>query len=611
MTLAVFGVLLTAAFAAFVYLRHERLGLEGVGLAALRTVGLGAVILLVFNPGCARPATTGVPLVLLDGSLSMAAAGGRWAAALDTARVLAGAEGTVLVFGSSVREGAPVEPSDGVSRLEPALAVARGLARPITVVTDGELTDKNAMAMAPVGQLDVVLLARDTVPSAALLEIAVPPSVQRGDSITVMLTVGTFGDLRADSAWLEVHDGARRVVARQLPLPSAPARVRRRVTLPTASLGLGATVLAFRLGAEGDQDARDDVRQRVITVTDQPAVVIIVDPADWEGRFLVETFDRISGAPVRGYARTGETAWIEMRSVRAVPESRVVGAARNAGLLVVRGSRSSLDAFRPRGPSWWWPSGADGDPAFDMGDWYATTPVPASPLASDLARIDWDSLPPLIGVATSQADSTVWVALTAQRGRRGAARPVLLSASVGSRRTLVSSATGFWRWALRGGLGAEAVRTVVSAGMDWLLQTDRTDVTDVRIAGTGVATRGTPLVVEWTGVSIPDSATMILTSDAVEERYVVAPDPAGRAELWLEPGTYAWSVEGTTNAGMAVVESYSAEFPPSSVATLSDQVGARAGLIQERFLRQRWWMFLLALAALVGEWAWRQRRGLP
>ena len=607
--LAVAGMLFAAVLALFVYLGRERLGREGLGLAALRTVGLSALVLLVLNPGCAQSGQRGAPVVLLDVSLSMGSDVHQWQTAVDTSGILTGSNGTVLAFGNSVRDFEQLEPRDGMSRLDPALRVAQGLGRPTTVVTDGELTDAETMTAGRVGGVEWVLVLRDTAASAALLDVDVPPLINRGDSMKVIMTIGVFGSLTSDSAMLEITAGGRRLHAQRLALPGTPARVRRSVTVSSRALRLGPNVLEFRLTAADDEEARDDIRWRTVTATDQPAVVVIADPADWEGRVLSETFARVSGSPVRGFARIADTMWVDMRSLEFVSESSVAQAARNAGLVVLRGTATLVERFGSRGPSWWWPGGHDDDPPMVSGDWYVDREVGNSPLAPALARIAWDSLPPLNGVARVPSDSADWIALTSRLGRRGAARPVLVGGSPGTSRRLVTTATGFVRWALRGDLGAAAIRTVAAAGMDWLLRADGARPSEVTLAAGGVAMRGTPLTFEWVGV-IPDSAVVVVQSDGRTHRHLVYPDPAGRAELWLEPGSYAWSIEGAGSSGVAVVEPYSAEFAPGPV-TAPFGAGSVAGFAEIRLLRQQWWVFLLALAALAGEWAWRQRRGLP
>src|SRR5207253_368110 len=113
-----------------------------LGLAALRAAALGALVLLLWNPSAARVAAGGAPpLVLLDASLSMAGHGGRWRDALDTARALAQG-GIIWRFGERVAGFDTLPPTDGASRLAPALdaAAARGgpvLSRPIVLPDSG------------------------------------------------------------------------------------------------------------------------------------------------------------------------------------------------------------------------------------------------------------------------------------------------------------------------------------------------------------------------------------------------------------------------------------------------------------------------------------------
>ena len=80
----VLATLFVAVLAGIVYLRRERLGVQGAGLAALRTVALGVLFLALFNPGRLSRVTGGTPMVLLDASLSMGATGGQWQDALAT-----------------------------------------------------------------------------------------------------------------------------------------------------------------------------------------------------------------------------------------------------------------------------------------------------------------------------------------------------------------------------------------------------------------------------------------------------------------------------------------------------------------------------------------------
>ncbi|MEE8573666.1 MAG: hypothetical protein V3T20_10395 [Gemmatimonadota bacterium] len=605
------AVMIAAAIAGVIYLRQEKLGLEGLGFAVLRTVGFTALILLIFNPSCSQRGSRGPPIVLLDRSLSMGAAGGRWTAALDTARAIAGSDGTVLGFGHTVGPLADSQPTDGLSRIRMALAETRALGRPTTVVTDGELTDAGDLPSSLVWGVTMVLLPRDAVPGAALVAVGVPERVQLDDSIPVAVTIAAWGDVLGDTLILDILEGERRLLSRSLGIPQTPAVLQRRVVLPARRLGTGLRVMELRVTLDGDRETRDNVRQRVITVTEQPAIVVIVDPADWEGRFLLRILSDVSGVPVRGFARIGMEQWIDMRSLESVSLAQLRGAVRTAGLVVARGSNDVLSAANRRGPVWRWPAGDTVRTALLRGDWYLARQVPASPLAGALTRLEWDSLPPLTAVRVSEPDSGDWVAVTAQLGRRGAARPVLLGRGLGRDRELITVSTGLWRWTFRGGAGLEAVRTLLAAGVDWLLQSDRAARGEVRLASGPVVRRSTPLVLEWSRSSVPDSAVVRFTADSVEREYTLFPDPEGRAQVALDPGVYRWTVPGAASSGLAVVEEYSDEFLPRQVVAIDTGVEGSRVLREEVFLRQRWWLFFLAVLVFSAEWAWRQRRGLP
>src|SRR5687768_575860 len=112
------------ALAAFTYLRLERLGRRSVVPLLCRAVAWTALGLLLLNLGC----PVGVPpdraLVLLDGSLSMGAAGRQWREAREAAAAL----GEVRVFGDE-QAGGDSMPTRGRSLLGPALATAAASGR--------------------------------------------------------------------------------------------------------------------------------------------------------------------------------------------------------------------------------------------------------------------------------------------------------------------------------------------------------------------------------------------------------------------------------------------------------------------------------------------------
>jgi hypothetical protein len=605
----ILGLAVAAALGGFVYLGRERLGPEGLGLAALRTVGLGALVLLLFNPVQTGRTTGGPPTVLLDASLSMGAAGGPWQEALDSARSLAGARGPLLRFGSDVAPFDTLPPADGLSRVRAPLMQARADGAPTIVVTDGELTDAQSLPPSLLSGVRWVVLPRDSLPGAALLQVDVPEVVQRGDSIPVTVTLAVWGGLDASSGTLEITAGERRLLARDFALPPSGGRGERRFALAPGTMAAGEHVLRLRLGVPGDVESRDNERLRAVTVTDQPAAVVIVDPPDWEGRFLVHALGEVAGAAVWGYARATDSTWIDMRTLRRVPQQRVRAAARRAGLLVVRSGRPGVVPQGRTGPVWRWPAGSDALVELFVGDWYVPANLPASPVAGRLAGLAWDSLPPLSGVVPFAPTDDEWVGLSARQGRRGAARPVLVGRDSAGQRQLTTAGTGLWRWALRGGRPGEAYRALVAAGVDWLLRSGTTPGT-MRLTALRVVPRGVPAAFRWRGDSVPDSVAVALAGGDTTRRITLQFDPDGVALVSLEPGVYRWSAPLWRAGGVVAVESYSDEFAPRPVVVPADD-GRGGARILEVYARQRWWLFVVAVLALAGEWAWRQRRGLP
>ena len=600
------GVGVAAAVAGFVYLAHERLGLAGWGLAALRTAALGALILLLVNPVRERPGEAAPPTVLLDASLSLAAAGGRWDAALDSARVLAGDRGVILRFGDGVAPFDTTPPTAGLTLVDQALRTAAGRSGPVYIVTDGEIADYASLPAALRDDASVVLLVRDTVPNAALLEVVIPSRVRQEDSIPITVEIGTWGPLSDSVGTLEISATGRVLLRRSIPIPTPPGAARRTVWLPPGALASGSHAVRVGLSVTGDSEERDDVRWRVVTVSELPAVVVVASPADWEGRFLMRELAEVTGGDVRGYGEIGDGRWIEMETQQPVGAATLRAAARTAALLVTRGRWSEAATRRPR---WRWPSGAAGV-RFARGDWYPVRRVPASPLAGPLGVVEWDSLPPLTGIVPIAPVEGEWVALSARLGRRGAERPVIVGHDSAGVREITTAAGGMWRWAFRGGASREAYRTLLAAGVDWLLASEAL-LRRVPLSATNATLRGHPILFRWSGER--PGRDVELEMRGPDSTFVVSLrfDDEGTATLRLPPATYRWRVPGLTGAsGVAVVESYSPEFHPGPVTAMSSAGSGRA----RSFLvgaRDRWWLFVVVIAALVGEWAWRTRQGLP
>lgn len=591
-----------AGLAAYVYLFRERLGLVGAGLAALRAASFLVLLALLANVALRARGRAAAVTVALDASLSMALVEGGWDRALDTAGALAGDAGRVVRFGSGTGPFDSAPPTAGRSRVADALRVAVARGGVAVVVTDGELEDAATLPATLRDRLHVVLLPRAERPGLAVTEAAVPDRVLTGDSVPVSVEIATWGDLPDTTAVLTIRRGDRTLLRRSLTVPPPPGRGRRTVTVPPGVLEPGRHVLELAVRADGDPEDRDDVRLRVVTVSDLPAAVLVARPLDWEARFLArELVDLVPGG-VQAFGDLGGGRWVDLTTQRRANAGRVDAAIREAALVVARGAVPGADRARR---IWRWPGGAGG---LD-GDWYVSGDLAASPLVPRLAGLAWDSLPPVSGVQPQ--DLAAWQpALTARLGRRGAQRVILAVRDSAGRRELVTTATGLWRWAFRGGRDREAYRSLVAAGVEWLLA-DRRGGALTALTADDVVPRGIPVTLRWTGAGDPpDSVGVEMTGPDSAFVRTIRFGADRTASLALAPGIYRWRVHRPAPAeGVVAVERYSAEFVPRPrVAPASTPLGARAARVG---LRELWWGFGIAMVLLLAEWAWRVRRGLP
>jgi len=67
--------------------------------------------------------------------------------------------------------------------------------------------------------------------------------------------------------------------------------------------------------------------------------------------------------------------------------------------------------------------------------------------------------------------------------------------SAGTRK-MTTVGTGLWRWAFRGGASREAYRTLLAAGVDWLLGGEPVERGQSLVVSS-VVTRGEPVVFSW------------------------------------------------------------------------------------------------------------------
>lgn len=594
---AVIAVLLAAAtLAIFTYARLERLGRRAIVPATARTIAWAALGLLVLNVGCPRPPVARRPLVLLDASLSMVAAGGRW----EDARAIARRLGDVRTFGDE-RAAGDSAPARGRSLLAPALTAASASDRPVIVVTDGEIEDAADLPVDLAAPAGVHVLPRRTVPDRAITDVAGPARVTAGDTIRLDAELRAFG-ATTDSTTIEVLAGERRLARRTL---RAAGTERVELSVPTAGLAAGDHLLTVRIAAPADSEPRDDARLHLVTIAATPGVVVIAAPGDWDSRFLYRTIRDVAQLPVRGFVRIEKDRWRSMHDLAPVSAEEVRRAAQRADLLVLKGSGAGVRGNgSPRG-LWLWPSGEDGETLLP-GDWYLS-PSDASPVAGAFAGEPVDSFPPATRITPIQPAAGDWVALTAQESRRGAQRPVVVGRDGGRTRQVTVAADGLWRWAFRGGSSEQVYRSWVAATTSWLLagaDSARGSARPVR----AVVQNGRPLTFEWIASGAPRDLPIVLTGGGRQRTDTLRFDGSGRAVAWLPAGEYRYRLEGG-GGGTVAVETYSDEWlPRPAVLTAHDARPARS---PGRSSPRDWiWLFGIAVAALSVEWLARRRLGL-
>jgi len=571
----------------------------------LRGVAVLSLILLLWNPASSRLLPAGEqPIVLLDASLSMT--GAPWRAALDTARGYARRRGGAVVwrFGTAVTAFDTSPPAAGASHLAPALEAAAGRAGEVVVVTDGELDDLAAIPADLLRRPRVIVQPRAAFLDAYVASVEGTRHVTRTDTVRLRVGLGSAG---VRSATLTVNADGHSLTSQRVALPDSGVRSEE-ITFPASRISHpGWTVLEVRIAGARDQEPRDDARLFVLDLSLEPAAVIFASPPDWEARFLARTLSDVARVPVKVFVETEAGRWRDGATLVPVPTNALGSAAANARLVIAMGEPERARAFTgvARNAVLLWPT--NGQP----GDWYVERPL-SSPLTAPLAGVIWDSLPPATAVVVQPHDSNPasTVALVARLARRGPARPIVTLEERNGQRVATVRAAGLWRWAFRGGAAQEGYRSVVAALVDWLLGERGARSRERVIPQSFEVPNGLPTLWRW---SSPDSARPIgitLRGADTTRTDTLRFDAAGRAELLLPPGVYRYSLSGGPEQGVVAVETYSDEWLPHAPA-LSAQSGEATSRFASIGLRDRWWLFVIAIAALATEWALRRRQGLP
>ena len=564
--------------------------------AACRAAGWAVIALLLFNAGC--PATSGGsrPIVLLDASLSMGAAGGRW----SEARALAAGTGEVRLVGAAATDTMPLA---GRSLLAPAIAGAGSGGRRVIVITDGEVEDADAIPQDLLALTSVRVLERRAADDVAIARVEGGTRVTPADTLRLSVEVESFGTASPRTLPVIARAGDR-VWLRGAVTLDASGRGRTVLTGPVPAVGAGSHVLTVGLEGANDAEPRDDVRLMVVTVVPTPGVVLLASPATWESRFLLEVLRDVAALPVRGYLELNAGTWRRAGDLGPVSRDDVVKAARGADLLVTLGAPNiALGGARPRGILTL-PVPAMRDPL--PGDWYVSV-APASPLSGAFAGLAVDSFPPgtaLAGLSPAPAD---WVGLTAQAGRRGAVRPVVVGRDSAGIRRITVGLDGLWRWAFRGGSSEQGYRALVASSVSWLL--GGMDAASGRARPLRqVAEQGRPITFQWVAGGAPQAIPIDLTGPSGTRRDTLVFDGAGRAELLLPTGGWRYRLGGG-GEGMLAVEVFSSELLPRP-RTLSAREAGESPRGTTIPLRTWIWLFGIGVVAFGGEWMARRRLGL-
>jgi hypothetical protein len=294
-----------------------------------------------------------------------------------------------------------------------------------------------------------------------------------------------------------------------------------------------------------------------------------------------------------------------MADLTPASDADVRAAARRADLLILKGGAAAAAAGSNARGIWSWPSGETGGAPMP-GDWYLAA-EDASPVSGAFLGEPVDSFPPAARLAPVEVGPGGWVALTAQLGRRGAARPAVIGRDDGQVRRVTVAADGLWRWAFRGGSSEQSYRAWVAATASWLLGGADSARGLARVVRP-VVSSGRPLVFEWAGGGAPRALPVNFSGGGGERADTLHFDGAGRALAWLPPGEYRWRLAGG-GEGRAAVEPYSPEQLPRPVTLAARD--ARVSRPAGRTSARDWlWLTALAVLALSGEWLARRRLGL-
>ena len=565
-------------------------------LAALRALAWIIVLALLFDAP-AGPRRAVPPIAALDASASWLRGGDStlWRRAISTAR---SASSEMLLWGDSVRSGAPTAPPRDVStRALPLAERALAVGRPLVLVTDGELDDPATLTSLPAGSR-VVVLAHPPAIDAAVIALDAPRAVVAGDTLEARVTVRA-GTLTVPAVTLSLVAGSD--VIATMPIDSLPAGIERTLTMHGRIEGAVRSVpLAAIVTATGDAERRNDTLATAVQVAPAAGAVLASTAPDFDARFLIPVLRGAVALPTRAYYRVAPGMWRQDGTLAAVSEASVRAALAEAPLAILHGDTALFGAPRTatKGSLLLYAPSAD-----TLGEWYPVA-APPSPIASVLSGVPWDSLAPL---SVSPGVRGEWTGLLAAPAR-SADRRVAIAGNETGRRTVVVGASGLWRWAFRGGVSADAYATLWGGILDWLTA----ERPDPRAALPADAIVRAGDRIRWRRGTGTDTLVRVelrkrgdVRADTLALHFGGAGALAESAPL--DAGTYETRVNG--GASLLIVNA-SRELLPRRANVRTGAVGGAAPFGDQPRLRDYHLIYLLLLAALCAEWLLRRHFGL-
>ena len=652
-----FAILASAAvlFSVWIYSRRELLIPGRKILIVARSLILVIVFLLIWNPRMPGDrsgylATTD-HWVLLDGSASMSAgvdsSDVAWIAALARAQELAREGAQILMFGSDpvVIHGDSLqnlEPTQSTSLLAPALAsVAEYGARWVTILSDLRLDDPvEASLTARRLPLNIHSEIRgNSTRNAGIYRFELPTRIGSGDTLVARVEVFSEGTENTDTLGVHILEEDR-IVASVRMLPTnlgSLATTSIRIPSPSSS---GWVRYRLLVNLEGDEFPGDDTKSIFVEVDPEDSGLVMISfRPDWEPRFLLPVLSQVTGLDASGYLSIGNGSYLQlgvgMDAGGLSDDIDVRGAASNADFLVLHG----VDGDSPQ----WvremitesnrvllFSNDSIGVLATGMqvgiplsGEWYLVPGLLPSPLASSLAGADLRGLPPLSNVLPIIQSGSVSqvIPIHLQFQGSGTKEAALALIEDQGRRSVVMLASGFWRWAFRGGYDRQAYRRLWAGVAGWLLSYTPVEGNPQVSPVIRVGKFGEDIIWRALGL-IGDSIVLKIASgdSVVMDTTVMVNDVGEIRTRWLASGEYNYKAtqvgkyedigNGRLEFGEHSLEMFRQPTEiisdSTNVSKLSQMINKQPGLP----LHSNPFPYLLIILLLSMEWTARRRWGL-